>query len=265
MGMGKRITKDVVLSVTSAGVCAIDTAPTYKNEDRVGDALAEMESDIFCIAKVPKAATKPEDVRSHLEVTLEKLQRSQVDLLLLHWPCDVIAGGTLAAVWKEMEACFKEGKCKALGVCNFNPSALATLLCNCSIHPLVNQVERHPLLSQMELVDFCARNNILLQAHTPLGQGRDELLANPVVERIVKESSMSPAQVVLRWNLQQGVLVVPKCSSKAHAKELFSTTTLSTEQMKELDSLDNGNRFVTPPFMYGKATFSWGDRMPPRK
>jgi DNA 3'-phosphatase len=262
MGIGKKITKTVVLSVTSVGFRAIDTAPTYKNEDRVGDALEEIASEIFCVAKIPKKATQPEDVRSELEATLKNLRLGSVHLLLLHWPCDVIAAGTLAAVWKEMEQCYKEGKCKALGVCNFNTNALAMLLCNCSIPPLVNQVERHPFLSQMDIFDFCARNNILVQAHTPLGQGKEELLANPVITRISKEASMTPSQVVLRWNLQQGVLVTPKCSTEEHAKELLSSSMLSSEQMKALDSLDKGKRFVNPPFMYGSASFCWGKQMP---
>jgi DNA 3'-phosphatase len=263
MGMGKKITKDAVLTAISAGIRAIDTAPTYKNEDRTGDALAEIDSEVFCIGKIPKTAIQPEDVRSELEATLEKLKRPFVHLLLLHWPCDVIASGTLADVWKEMEECCKEGKCKALGVCNFNANALATLLSNCSIPPAVNQVERHPLMAQMDLVDFCVRNNILIQAHTPLGQGKDELLANETIIRIAKESSMSPAQVVLRWNLQQGVLVTPKCRSEDHAKELVvSSQSLTPEHMKLLDSLDKNKRFVTPPFMYGSTSFCWGDRMP---
>ena len=263
MGMGKRITKDLILSAISIGFCALDTAPTYKNEDCVGDALQEANSDIFCIAKIPKRAVNPEDVRLELETTLKKLQRPSISLLLLHWPCDVISAGTLVTVWREMEECCKEGKCQALGVCNFNINALSMLLCNCSIPPLVNQVERHPLLSQMELVDFCARNQILIMAHTPLAQGRGELLNNPIVERVAKEASMTPAQVVLRWNLQQGMLVVPKCSREDHAKDLLAHSVLSSDQMNDLDSLDKGKRFVDPPFMYGVAPFCWGNRMAP--
>ena len=269
MGIGKKVTKDAVLVATRAGFRAIDTAPTYKNEDRVGDAISDMDGDdknIFCIAKIPKAATQPDQVRSELEATLTKLQRSYVNLLLLHWPCDVITAATLESVWKEMEDCHKEGKCKALGVCNFNVNALALLLAKCSTPPVVNQVERHPLLQQMDLVDFCARNNILLQAHTPLGQGKDELLAHPSITSIAKQHSLTPAQVVLQWNIRQGVMVVPKCSNEQHAQELVaassSKTLLSPKDMQVLDSLDQGKRFVTPPFMYGKHGFCWGTHMP---
>jgi DNA 3'-phosphatase len=266
MGLGKRIAKNVVNSAMCAGFRAVDTAPSYKNEEQLGDALAE-EDDIFCIVKIPKSVTEPDQVRPALEQSLKNLQRKHADLLLLHWPCDVINAGTLATVWKEMETCMKDdGLCKALGVCNFNASALAELLPICSIRPVVNQVERHPMLPQMQLVDFCARNDILLQAHTPLGQGKVNLLEHAMITRIAKETDMSSAQVCLQWNKQQGVAVVPKCKSEEHLKELQTCKVLSPDQMKDLDSLGReSHRFVAPPFMYGKGTYCWGERMPTRK
>jgi DNA 3'-phosphatase len=267
MGVGKRIAKDVVNSALCAGFRAIDTAPSYKNEEQVGDAVVDDADDIFCIVKIPKSVTEPDQVRPALELTLKNLQRKHADLLLLHWPCDVINAGTLATVWKEMERCMKDGGLvKALGVCNFNASALAELLPSCSIRPVVNQVERHPLLPQMPLVDFCARNDILLQAHTPLGQGKANLLEHAVITRIAKETGASPAQVCLQWNKQQGVAVVPKCKSEEHMKELQTCKVLSPDQMRDLDSLGReSHRFVAPPFMYGKGTYCWGERMPTRK
>jgi DNA 3'-phosphatase len=255
--VGKRVAQQVVRTATETGFCAIDTAPTYNNEDIIGKEFANMKNNMFFIAKVPKRATTPQDVRSELEQSLKNLQRDSVDLLLLHWPCDV-----MAQVWNEMEQCCAEGKCKALGVCNFNVAALASLLSNVKIRPVVNQVERHPLLPQMDLVDFCARNDILIQAHSPLGQGKENLLGHSVIAKIAKESSMSPAQVVCQWNLQQGVAIVPKCSSKEHGEEMFSCKMLSPQQMKELDTLGQTQRFVAPPFMYGNAAYCWGDRMP---
>jgi DNA 3'-phosphatase len=272
MGLGKRQCKETLAKMIAAGFSSIDTAPTYKNEDMVGEALqevAEQGQNVFVIAKVPKRACNADEVRSELEKTLRNLQCNSVDLLLLHWPCDVILGSTLSQVWKCMEECLKEGKCKALGVCNFNLGALTTLLKTCTVPPVVNQVERHPLLAQSDLFDFCARNGILLQAHTPLGQGKKRLLANSVVKSIAQEASMTPAQVVLLWNLQQGVLVVPKCTQTTHANEILQLVSsssppkyLSPEQMQELDELDSGHRFVAPPFMYGKNVFCWGQRMP---
>ena len=271
MGMGRRQCTEFVKNMLSAGFCSFDTAPTYKNEDKVGEALGSTkDEDLFVIAKIPKRASTPDQVRSELEATLSKLQRDYVDLLLLHWPSDVILGKSLADVWQCMEECFKAGKCKSLGVCNFNQGALTMLLKTCKIPPVVNQVERHPLLSQMDLVDFCARNNILIQAHTPLGQGNDELLKNPIIVDIASDLGLSPAQVLIRWNLQQGVIVTPKCSQEGHAKEILSllspeSQVLSPDDMKILDRLDRGMRFVAPPFMYGTNVYCWGERMPIRE
>mmetsp|Transcript_720 Transcript_720/g.1313 ORF Transcript_720/g.1313 Transcript_720/m.1313 type:complete len:841 (+) Transcript_720:121-2643(+) len=258
MGMGKRKTKEMVLSMIDSGFGCIDTAPTYKNEEEIGKALSFSKSEMLCIVKIPKSASTAEEVRQSLDSTLGKLKLKKADLLLLHWPCDVMTAGTLSAVWKEMERCSNEGLCKALGVCNFNVGALASLLSICTIRPVVNQVERHPLLAQWDLLDFCAQNDILLQAHSPLGQGSDELLNHPLLKRIASETSMSTAQVVIRWNLQHGALVTPKCSTLDHASEILSTSALSPDQMKTIDSLDTGRRFVNPPFMSGTAVYCWG-------
>lgn len=181
--MGKSVTTETVKIAFEMGIHAVDTAPIYYNEDQVGNALAQQngivpgsigsEDDIvaintghaFCIVKVPKRATSAEQVKKELVKSLDKLQRTQIDLLLLHWPCDVIAMDTLKQVWSAME-----GKVRALGVCNFNKEALRLLLCHCqNTRPSVLQVKRHVMLPQWDLVDFCNQHDILLQAHSPLG------------------------------------------------------------------------------------------------
>jgi methylglyoxal/glyoxal reductase len=271
MGMGRRTCTETVDAVLQAGFPGIDTAPTYKNEDKVGESQMLRDYPFSIIAKVPKRAVQPSEVRSELEQTLKNLKKKNVSVLLLHWPSDVIAAGTLKQVWATMEELLNEGKCQALGVCNFNQGALGMLLSVCTIPPVVNQVERHPLLSQLELVDYCARNNICLQAHTPLGGGREELLSHPVVTKIAKEIDRSPAQVVIQWNIQQGMAVVVKCSTLSHGQELFTDgekprKKLSPDHMKALDGMNNGTRFVAPPFMYGTGdVYFWGDRMPVKK
>ena len=278
MHIGRRICIETVKKMVTLGFRSIDTAPTYKNEDKIGEVLKSSSSsssssnNIFIIAKVPKRATDAEQVRAEFEKTLDNLNQKSVDLLLLHWPCDVIAQNTLQEVWTCMEAFVKEGRCRALGVCNFNEGALTQLLKSCTIPPVLNQVERHPLLPQFALLEFCARHNIWMQAHTPLGgQGREDILKNAIVKQVAKETgALTPARVVVQWNLQQGVLVVPKCSQECHAKEILGTkntqTILSPKHMRALDSLDdkkNQKRFIAPPFMYGsKAVYCWGERMP---
>jgi diketogulonate reductase-like aldo/keto reductase len=204
--------------------------------------------------------------------SLRKLKRNTADLALLHWPCDFIRVGTLEAVWKELEYMKSEGHCRNLGVSNFSVGALRTLLPFCKVErPVVNQVERHPLLPQWELLDFCTNNGILLQAHTPLGQGKSKLLEHPTVTRIAGNNNRTAAQVVLQWNLEQGVAVVPKCSSESHLLELAGVATgasLTPMQMEELNAVgaqaSDQQRFVEPPFMYkAGSSYSWGDRVPP--
>ena len=263
MGLGRKMAQDVVSTAIRAGFEAVDTAPTYKNEDKVGAGTKDEQS--FCIVKVPKRATTAAQVRKELSDSLSNLNRPKADLLLLHWPCDVIAGGTLKEVWQEMEQCKKEGLCRAIGVCNFNVQALRMLLAHCTVPPTVNQVERHPLLPQWELVDFCAKHDILLQAHSPLGQGKAELLDHPVVTEVVSATGLSPAQVVLKWNLQQGIAVVPKCSSEKHMQEVVSIRSgdgLGPEHMKALNKVSERKRFVDAPFMFGSEPYCWGARVP---
>ena len=280
MGLGKRIARDVIKMSYELGYRGIDTAPTYKNEDRVGEGLQDIEKvnksgSMFCIVKVPKRATQPDQVRTELSTSLKNLQSSGngCDLLLLHWPCDVIQGGTLSEVWQAMEQCYKRGLCKALGVCNFNVAALSQLLACCTVRPVVNQVERHPLLPQWDLIDYCARKDIIIQAHTPLGQGKADLLQNPIVTEVAEETKLTPCQVVLQWNIQQGIPVVPKFSTRDHGQELYQLLTsnhkLSPMVMSKLNALgeqkEKNKRFVVAPFMYGNAPYCWGERMPTNK
>ena len=262
MNLGRTVTQDVVSSAVELGFEAFDTAPTYKNEDKVGSAIKKEQ---FCIVKVPKRATTPEQVRSELTESLKNLKRDSADLLLLHWPSDVIASSTIKEVWQEIEKCQQEKLTRAIGVCNFNASALALLLSHCTILPSVNQVERHPLLPQWDLVDFCAQHDICLQAHSPLGQGSSEILEHEVVKEVAQATGQSAAQVILEWNLQQNVAVVPKCSSKEHMEEVLSIRSkkgLSIEHLKTLNEIGNSARLVAPFFMYGDALYCWGKIAP---
>ena len=263
MGLGRRAAQEAVTMASQLGFASFDTAPTYKNEDKVGAGLIN-DNKSFCIVKVPKRATTPEQVRQELVTSLANLTRPCADLLLLHWPSDVIAAGTLQDVWSEMEKLVKEGLARKLGVCNFSAQALCMLLPYCTaVRPVVNQVERHPLLPQWEVMEFCAQNDIVVQAHTPLGQGRDEVLDHAVVKQVASKYECSPAQVVLQWNLQQGVSVVPKCSSKKHMEEVLSISfQLSAEDMRALNEIEATKRFVAPFFMYGSEPYCWGRHAP---
>ena len=242
------------------GFVAVDTAPTYKNEAKL-----TLREDTFVTIKVPKRATTAVQVREELQTSLSNMQRKCADLLLLHWPSDVLAAETLAEVWREMEDSVEKGLVKSIGVCNFNVPALCELLAQCTrIRPSVNQVERHPLLPQWELLEFCAQQDIQLQAHSPLGQGK--LLEHSVVKQVVESSKKSPAQVLIQWSLLQGVAVVPKCSTEEHMQQVLSATAgtdlLSTQEMEQLNGISDQKRYVAPPFMFGGKAYCWGEKVP---
>lgn len=255
--IGKRDMPDVLQSAMQFGFKGVDTAPTYKNEDSIGPCI-ENNDDTFCIVKIPKAVKRSQDVRPSLQQSLKNLKKESADLLLLHWPCYLMQIDELGNVWEEMEACVTDGLCKSLGVCNFNEAALSELFKSCRIRPALNQVERHPMLPQMKLLDFCAQHDVLAQAHTPLGQGSEQLLEYHVVKKVATESGMTAAQVCLQWNLQHGVPVAPKSKNPDHMKEIMSCKTLSPAHMKELDAVGKfPKRFLDPPFMRGNAKYCW--------
>lgn len=193
MNVKKPLSGSLVTQAMQLGVTSVDTAPTYGNEKEVGGALKEYPNAIVTI-KIPKRATTAEQARNEVMQSLSVMQRSRVDIILLHWPCDFIETGTLTAVWKELEAMKKDGFCSAIGVCNFTTSALKILLSDCTIKPALNQVERHPVLPQYDLLDFCNSQGITVQAHTALGHGNELLMGNSTIVRIARENEMSPAQ-----------------------------------------------------------------------
>ena len=247
----------------------IDTAPTYDNEVEIGNSLRSHTANVT--VKVPKRAIQPSQAREEVMKSLSSLKLKCADVVLLHWPSDLIDAGTLLPVWKELESMKKEGLCKVLGVCNFSISALQKLIPICSVRPSINQVERHPLLPQYDLLDYCSSVGIVVQAHSPLGGGK-LLQGHSTINKIAQESGMSPATALVSWNLQQGVPVVVKSSTSAHLRQIASllhdntdNLELSANHMKELSELSlspgsTTHRFVAPPFMFRPGTvYSWED------
>ena len=264
MGMKKHETAQLVQSGLLAGIRAFDTAPTYENENEVGQALRQSSvENPFLIIKVPKKATRAKEARREVAASLRRLGRTKADLILLHWPCDLIEADTLGSVWRELEGMVAEGYAAALGVSNFSVGALRMLLPLCrKMYPVVNQIERHCLNPQWNLVDYCTNHGILLQAHTPLGSGASRLLGHPLICDIAKSLSLQVPEMLLRWNLSHGVSIVTKCSSK-HRQEAAANLTkcLPPSVMKALDSIGQNAesiRFVDPAFMHRKgAVYSW--------
>ncbi|GLC37300.1 hypothetical protein PLESTB_001138800 [Pleodorina starrii] len=269
IGLGTAAIKDpeIIKSALQVGYRHFDCAWFYGNEEIVGRGLAEFISaggrdELFVVSKVWNTHHRPEAVRRSVEESLSKLGCGHLDLLLMHWPEAwtpessfsqpvTDTGVTISETWAAMEALVDEGKVRALGVSNFSIKQVEELLSSCRIRPVVNQVELHPLNAQRKLVGVLFRMGLQCVAYSPLGGQSmikpNELLNNELVARVAKEAGKTPAQVLLKWNIQRGVPVVTKTSNPdrlAQNLEGMYDWKLSYEQKAALDSLDCGTRFI---------------------
>mgnify|MGYP003408002798 CR=1 FL=1 len=235
-----------VKSAIKAGYKAIDTAKIYNNEIGVGVAIKESgiaREDLFVTTKVWNSDQGYESTLQAYEDSLERLGLDYVDLYLVHWP----VAGKYKETWKALEHLYKQGKVRAIGVCNFHIHHLEDLLEDAEIVPMVNQIELHPLLSQVEIREYCAAKNIQVTAWSPLGRGR--LLDNPDLAVIAKKYNKSVAQVILRWDIQNDVIVIPRSTKEERIIEnatIFDFE-LSTEDMAFIDSLNKNERTGADP------------------
>ncbi len=229
-----------------SGYRSIDTAAVYKNETGVGNAIKERgvaREDIFLTTKVWNDDMRKSRTAQAFEESLEKLQTDYVDLYLVHWP----VAGFYKETWEEMEAIYKSGRAKAIGVSNFLVPHLEDILQDCNVVPAINQIEFHPYLVQPELLSFCKSKQIQVEAWSPLMQGH--IVEVPTIQEMAKKYNRTEAQVVLRWSLQHGVATIPKSSNPKRIFEnmqVFSFE-LSQEDMDALDALNKGKRFGPDP------------------
>ena len=242
---GEKI-KHAVLTAFETGYRSIDTASFYKNERGVGQAIRESglpREDIFVTTKVWNSDLRAGRVMRAFEESIERLGTDYVDLYLIHWP---VKGHYLEA-WQVLEEIYKNGRAKAIGVSNFQIYHLEDILENGSIVPAVNQIEYHPLLVQPDLVNFCQKNNIVVEAWSPLMQG--QIVNVPVVQKLAEKYKKTPAQIALRWNLQHEVVTIPKSGRPKRIAEnvLIFDFELSEADMKTLDALDEGKRTGPDP------------------
>lgn len=227
------------------GYKAIDTAKQYGNEAGVGEGLQKgfadnglKREDIFLTTKIFNGDQGYQSTLDNFEGQLKRLQTDYVDLLLIHWPVD----GTYLDTWRALETIYKEGKARAIGVSNFNIERLKDILKNCSIKPAVNQMEYHPLCQEVDIKNFCNENNILLEAWSPLGGG--SVLGDARLKKIADKYNKSVAQVILRWDLQNGIITIPK---SVHEERIVQNSDvydfeLSDADMKEINGFDNDKR-----------------------
>ena len=239
-----QVTKDecerCVLDALSTGYRHIDTAQSYFNEEEVGSAIKKSGIDrkeIFLTTKVWVEHYGYEECKASVETSLQKLGTDYIDLMLLHQPFADYYGA-----WRALEELYEAGKLRAIGVSNFYPDRLVDLASFARIRPMVNQIETHPLFQRGDDHTWMEKYGVAHEAWAPFGEGRGGLFENPVLTEIGEKYSKTSAQVMLRWNIQRGVIVLPKSTHKERMEQNLAVFdfTLSDDDMAKIATLDTG-------------------------
>jgi diketogulonate reductase-like aldo/keto reductase len=232
-------TRDAVATALRVGYRHVDTARIYGNESDVGDGVREADvprEQVFVTTKLWNADQGYDDALRAFDASLKRLGLAYVDLYLLHWP---VAGKRLDS-WRALERLHEEKRARAIGVSNFLRPHLEELLARAKVVPAVNQIELSPFLQRREAVDFCASKGIVVEAYSPLTHG--QRLDHRVVVGEAQRVKRTPAQVLLRWGIQKGFVVLPKSTREVRIREnaaLFDFA-LDADAMSRLDALEEG-------------------------
>lgn len=235
-----------VKAAIKAGYRSIDTAAFYQNEESVGQAIKESgvpREELFITTKVWNTDQRNDSALEAFETSLQKLGLDYVDLYLVHWPVE----GKYKQTWKVLEKIYKEGRARAIGVSNFNIHHLEDLMADAEIKPMVNQVELHPMLTQTELHNYCKKQEIQIEAWSPLGRGI--LLEHPVLKGIAEAHNKTTAQVILRWDLQNEIVTIPKSVKESRIIEnanIFDFE-LTINEMEKISALNENKRIGPDP------------------
>jgi alcohol dehydrogenase (NADP+) len=266
--------KAVLEEAVAVGYRHFDFAHIYGNEEAIGKALSSVlasgrvkREELFITSKLWCTMFQPEKVRKACEKSLKDLQLDYLDLYLLHWPYaykvdqsgqpvmkgkfHVLEHGfTTMDTWKAMQDLQKSGLVRNIGVSNFTANKIRPLL-QSEIRPAVNQVELHPSFSQEQLVQWCAQQGIVVTAYSPLGTGPDVQKPHPVIQAMALKHKCSPSQVVLKWNIQRGVAVIPKTKTLSRLRENFDSLKINLldEDMLELKQVNSNHRVLTYDIM----------------
>lgn len=233
--------KQAVLDAINSGYRLIDTAAAYMNEEAVGAAIKESgvdRNELFITTKLWVQDADYESAKKAIESSLEKLGLDYLDLYLIHQPM-----GDYAGAYRAMEEAYKEGKLRAIGVCNFYPARLADLCETVDVIPAVNQVELHPFFQQEDALALMKEYGVRPEAWGPFAEGNHGIFTHPVLSSIGEKYGKSAAQVALRWNVQRGVVVIPKSVHKDRMEQNMNIWDfeLSEEDMNEIAKLDIGH------------------------
>ena len=231
-----------VLSALECGYRLIDTANAYVNEKAVGRAMKRSSlprEEIFLETKLWPSLYEQPDV---VEKTLQRLDTDYIDLLLIHQPA-----GNYVAGYRQMEKAYKAGKVRAIGLSNFNQEQIQEVLDICEVKPAVLQTEVHPYYQEKELKEFLSEQKMCIQAWYPLGHGDKALLEEPLFTELGKKYGKSNAQIILRWHIQVGNIVIPGSKNPVHIKDNFALFdfALTDEEMARIAALDKNTRYYT--------------------
>ena len=237
---------DAVKSALQLGYRHIDTAAAYKNEEGVGQGIRESgidRSEIFLVTKVWNADQGYDETLKAFDASLNRLGVDYLDLYLIHWP----VAGKYKETWRALEHLYAQKKIRAIGVSNFLKHHLEDLMSECKVVPMVNQMEFHPYLVQQDLIDFCTSNGIQYESWSPFMQGK--VFELDICADLAKKHNKSVAQIILRYNLQKGIVAIPK---SVHAKRIASNADifdfeLSIADITFLDGLETGERSGPDP------------------
>ncbi|WP_114571434.1 aldo/keto reductase [Exiguobacterium flavidum] len=240
---------EAVLTALKAGYRSIDTAMVYQNEAGVGRAIRDSgipREEIFLTTKVWNKDQGYEETLTAFETSLGKLGVDYVDLYLIHWPMP--KHDRYVETWKALENIYSNKKARAIGVSNFHVPHLERLLAETEIVPAVNQIELHPYLSQQEIRDYCKAHGIIVEAWSPLMKGRDAL-NDPVITEIAEAHGKTPAQVILRWHLEHGIVAIPKSVTPHRIEENLDVFdfSLTTDEIARIDALNRNERTGSNP------------------
>ncbi|PXW92148.1 diketogulonate reductase-like aldo/keto reductase [Streptohalobacillus salinus] len=245
--------KEAVKAAINSGYRSIDTAAFYGNEEGVGAAIKEVDvprEELFITSKLWNTDHGYDETLAAFEKTLERLDLAYLDLYLIHWPLPKV--DKYKATWRAFEKLYQEKKIRAIGVSNFKEEHLKELIRGSQVTPMVNQVEFHPHLSQEPLRSFCRDHNIQVEAWSPLKQG--DLFDDDTLKEIAERHNKTVAQVIIRWDLQSGVVTIPKSSKAARIKEnsdVFDFE-LSNEEMRMINHLNKDERVGPDPSLFNK-------------
>ena len=255
--------EQAVSDALEAGYRLIDTAAAYMNEEAVGNAIRTSDiprKDLFITTKLWVQDADYESAKKAFETSLNKLGLEYLDLYLIHQPFHDYYGA-----WRAMEELYKEGRIRAIGVSNFYPDRLVDLCVNAEIIPAVNQVECHPFFQQKDALKVMKEYGVQLEAWGPFAEGKNNFFKNPILAEIAAKYGKSVAQVALRWNVQRGVVVIPKSVHKERIQENFNIWDfeLSDKDMETISDMDIGHSEIVNHFTADTAKWLNGLKIHP--